>query len=93
MAFLRHTEHLDLLDDHVDSKEKIDAFLLALDEMMTSGLVTIEKVRMPQCGDRSLDRCGFAAINQFRKPLCRNRTQQFPFFQHNPTRFRPSLRI
>jgi uncharacterized protein len=35
----------------VDSKEKIDAFLPALDEMMSSGLVTIEKVQVLQYGN------------------------------------------
>jgi hypothetical protein len=28
-------------------------------------------------------------INQIRQGLCRDRTQQFPRFRHNPTRFRP----
>jgi hypothetical protein len=35
----------------VDSKEKIDAFLPVLDEMMSSGLVTIEKVQVLQYGE------------------------------------------
>ena len=34
----------------VDSKEKIDAFLPTLDKMMSSGLVTIEKVQVLQYG-------------------------------------------
>jgi uncharacterized protein len=34
----------------VDAKEKIDAFLPVLDEMMSSGLVTIEKVQVLQYG-------------------------------------------
>ena len=34
----------------VDSQEKIDAFLPVLDRMMTSGLVTIEKVQVLQYG-------------------------------------------
>ena len=34
----------------VDSQEKIDAFLPTLDKMMTSGLVTIEKVQVLQYG-------------------------------------------
>jgi PII-like signaling protein len=34
----------------VDSQEKIDAFLPVLDGMMTSGLVTIEKVQVLQYG-------------------------------------------
>ena len=35
----------------VDSKEKIDSFLPVLDEMMSSGLVTIEKVQVLQYGE------------------------------------------
>ena len=34
----------------VDAQEKIDAFLPVLDGMMTSGLVTIEKVQVLQYG-------------------------------------------
>lgn len=34
----------------VDSQEKIDAFLPTLDEMMSSGLVTLEKVQVLQYG-------------------------------------------
>jgi hypothetical protein len=34
----------------VDSEEKIDGFLPALDAMMTSGLVTLEKVQVRQYG-------------------------------------------
>ena len=37
----------------VDSKEKIDSFLPVLDGMMSSGLVTIEKVQVLQYGERS----------------------------------------
>jgi PII-like signaling protein len=36
----------------VDSQEKIDEFLPVLDEMMGSGLVTLEKVQVLQCGER-----------------------------------------
>ena len=34
----------------VDSQEKIDAFLPELDKLMSSGLVTIEKVQVLQYG-------------------------------------------
>ena len=34
----------------VDEKEKIDAFLPVLDGMMSSGLVTLEKVQVLQYG-------------------------------------------
>ena len=34
----------------VDSEEKINAFLEVLDGMITSGLVTLEKVRVVQYG-------------------------------------------
>jgi uncharacterized protein len=34
----------------VDSQEKIDAFLPELDRMMSSGLVTLEKVQVLQYG-------------------------------------------
>jgi PII-like signaling protein len=34
----------------VDTQEKIDRFLPVLDQMMTSGLVTIEKVQVLQYG-------------------------------------------
>ena len=34
----------------VDSKEKVDGFLPELDRMMSSGLVTLEKVQVLQYG-------------------------------------------
>ena len=36
----------------VDAQDRIDAFLPVLDSMMTSGLVTIEKVQVLQYGDK-----------------------------------------
>ena len=39
----------------VNSKEKIDAFLPVLDQMMSSGLVTIEKVQVLQYGTDKAD--------------------------------------
>jgi uncharacterized protein len=48
---LRLSEDLPVIVEIVDSKEKIDAFLPVLDQMMTSGLVTIEKVQVLQYGE------------------------------------------
>jgi uncharacterized protein len=48
---LRLSQDLPVVVEIVDSKEKIDAFLPVLDEMMTSGLITIEKVQVLQYGE------------------------------------------
>ncbi len=48
---LRLSQDLPVIVEIVDSKEKIDTFLPLLDQMMTSGLVTIEKVQVLQYGD------------------------------------------
>jgi PII-like signaling protein len=47
---LRLSQDLPLVVEIVDSKEKIDSFLPVLDEMMSSGLITIEKVQVLQYG-------------------------------------------
>ena len=47
---LRLSEDLPVVVEIVDAQEKIDAFLPVLDGMMTSGLVTIEKVKVLQYG-------------------------------------------
>ena len=47
---LRLSEDLPLVVEIVDTQEKIDRFLPVLDQMMTSGLVTIEKVQVLQYG-------------------------------------------
>jgi PII-like signaling protein len=47
---LRLSEDLPLLIEIVDAEEKIDAFLPVLDQMMGSGLVTLEKVKVLQYG-------------------------------------------
>ena len=47
---LRLSQDLPLVVEIVDSQEKIDQFLFVLDTMMTSGLVTIEKVQVLQYG-------------------------------------------
>lgn len=43
---LRLSEDMPLIIEIVDSEEKINGFLPVLDEMMSGGLVTIEKVRV-----------------------------------------------
>jgi len=47
---LRLSEDLPLIVEMVDTEEKINAFLPVLDEMMGSGLVTIEKVKVLRYG-------------------------------------------
>src|ERR671933_585847 len=47
---LRLSQDLPVIVEIVDSQEKIDAFLPVLDEMMGSGLVTLEKVQVLQYG-------------------------------------------
>src|SRR5690348_7292207 len=47
---LRLSEDLPLVIEIVDSEDKINGFLPLLDEMMTSGLVTLEKVQVLQYG-------------------------------------------
>ena len=47
---LRLSQDLPVIVEIVDSKEKIDAFLPVLDEMMESGLVTLEKAQVLQYG-------------------------------------------
>ncbi len=43
---LRLSEDLPMIVEVVDSLEKIEAFLPLLDELITDGLVTLEKVRV-----------------------------------------------
>ena len=47
---LRLSEDLPIVIEIVDSEEKISAFLPVLDQMMQSGLVTLEKVKVLQYG-------------------------------------------
>jgi PII-like signaling protein len=47
---LRLSEDLPIVIEIVDSEEKINGFLPALEEMMGSGLVTLEKVQVLQYG-------------------------------------------
>src|SRR5215469_11253831 len=47
---LRLSEDLPLIVEIVDTQEKIDEFLPVLDQMMSSGLVTLEKVQVLQYG-------------------------------------------
>jgi PII-like signaling protein len=58
---LRLSEDLPMVIEIVDSEEKVRAFLPVLDEMMTSGLVTLEKVQVLQYGTEGLkERAGLA---------------------------------
>ena len=50
---LRLSEDLPLVIEIVDSEDKIDGFLPVLDGMMSSGLITLEKVQVLQYGTRS----------------------------------------
>jgi len=43
---LRLSEDLPMIVEVVDSLEKIEAFLPLLDELITDGLVTLEKVKV-----------------------------------------------
>jgi len=47
---LRLSQDLPIVIEIVDTQDKIDAFLPELDRMMSSGLVTIEKVQVLQYG-------------------------------------------
>jgi uncharacterized protein len=49
---LRLSEDLPLVIEIVDSEDKIDAFLAVLDGMMSSGLITLEKVQVLQYGTK-----------------------------------------
>ncbi|MGH6665128.1 MAG: DUF190 domain-containing protein [Pseudolabrys sp.] len=53
---LRLSQDLPIIVEIVDSKENIDAFLPVLDKMMSSGLVTLEKVQVLQYGTSSADK-------------------------------------
>ena len=52
---LRLAQDLPVVVEIVDAHDKIDAFLPVLDSMMSSGLVTIEKVQVLQYGTQSLN--------------------------------------
>ena len=65
---LRLSQDLPVIVEIVDSKEKIDAFLPVLDGMMSSGLVTIEKVQVLQYGE---DEANITAITR-RQAFIRN---------------------
>ncbi|GAC1329072.1 MAG: DUF190 domain-containing protein [Beijerinckiaceae bacterium] len=51
---LRLSEDLPIVIEIVESEEKINAFLPTLEEMMPSGLVTLEKVQVLQYGKSKL---------------------------------------
>ena len=50
LEILRLSQDLPIVIEIVDSQEKIDAFLPVLDGMISSGLVTLEKVQVLQYG-------------------------------------------
>jgi PII-like signaling protein len=50
---LRLSEDLPLVIEIVDSEDKINAFLPVLDGIMSSGLITLEKVQVLQYGAKS----------------------------------------
>ena len=50
---LRLSEDLPLLIEIVDAEDKINSFLPTLDAMMSSGLVTLEKVQVLQYGAKA----------------------------------------
>ena len=50
---LRLSEDLPLVIEIVDSEDNINAFLPILDGMMSSGLITLEKVQVLQYGDKA----------------------------------------
>jgi PII-like signaling protein len=53
---LRLSQDLPVVVEIVDSQDKIDALLPILDQMMSGGLVTIDKVQVLQYGDTKPDR-------------------------------------
>jgi PII-like signaling protein len=50
---LRLSEDLPLLIEIVDSEDNINAFLPILDGMMSSGLITLEKLQVLQYGEKA----------------------------------------
>ena len=50
---LRLSEDLPLVIEIVDSEDNIKVFLPTLDQMMTSGLITLEKVQVLQYGAKA----------------------------------------
>ncbi|MFN3847153.1 MAG: DUF190 domain-containing protein [Paracoccaceae bacterium] len=52
---LRLSQDLPLVVEIVDSEEKIKTFLPILDKLMSSGLVTIETVRVLQYGNHAMN--------------------------------------
>src|SRR6266446_6540915 len=52
---LRLSEDLPLVIEIVDSEDKINGFLPVLDGMMSSGLITLEKVQVLQYGEKTAE--------------------------------------
>jgi hypothetical protein len=57
-SILRLSEDLPVLIEVVDSEERIQAILPKLDEMIGSGLITLEKVRVIRYGPSSGSKAG-----------------------------------
>jgi len=49
--FLRLSQDLPVVVEIIDSREKIDSFLPVLDDMMSSGLITMERAEVLQYGN------------------------------------------
>jgi uncharacterized protein len=52
---LRLSEDLPMVIEIIDTQTKIDSFLPVLNQMITSGLVTLEKVQVLRYGPQCLD--------------------------------------
>jgi len=52
---LRLSEDLPLVIEIIDSENKINGFLPTLDGMMSSGLITLEKVQVLQYGEKTAE--------------------------------------
>jgi uncharacterized protein len=70
----RLLEDLPMLVEMVDSQDKIDHFLQVLDGMMSSGLVTVEKVQVPQYGESVEE---YFSRNSLSRGICEFRDLSF----------------
>jgi len=53
---LRLSEDLPLVIEIIDSEENINSFLPTLEKMMSSGLVTLEKVQVLKYGETTVEK-------------------------------------
>jgi hypothetical protein len=67
--FLRLSQDLPVVVEIVDSQEKIDTFLPVLDDMMSSGLITMERAEVLQYGTEEAR--PFKMVEQERDPRLR----------------------